>query len=156
MTLTQHVAKHLRDVHFGGNWTASNLQDALSDVTWQEATSKVDDFNTIAVLTFHVSYYLDAIIDVAEGKPLTMKDELSFLCPDISSDEEWNTLVQSVWDRVDKAASLVESLDDEILTTDFSDEKYGSYFRNVHGLIEHTHYHLGQIVMLKRLVRKSN
>ncbi|MFK7785226.1 MAG: DinB family protein [Crocinitomicaceae bacterium] len=156
MTLTQQIAKHLRDVHYGGNWTASNLKDALSDLNWQEATSKVDDFNTIAVLTFHVSYYLDAIIDVVEGRPLTTKDELSFLCPDITSEGEWSALVQSVWDRLEKAASLVEELDDEILSTDFSDKKYGSYFRNVHGLIEHTHYHLGQIVILKRLVRKSN
>ena len=156
MTLVQQVAKHLRDVHFGGNWTASNLKKTLSDVNWQEATSKVDDFNTIAVLTFHVSYYLDSIIDVIEGRPLTSKDELSFLCPEISSEEEWNALQTSVWERVEKAASLIEGLDDEVLSVPFSDEKYGTYFRNLNGLIEHTHYHLGQIAILKRLVRKSN
>ena len=156
MTLVQQIAKHLRDVHFGGNWTASNLMKTLSDVNWQEATAKVDDFNTIAALTFHVSYYLDSIIDVIEGRALTSKDELSFLCPEISSENEWNELQTSVWERVEKAASLIEGLDDSVLITPFSDEKYGTYFRNLHGLIEHTHYHLGQIAILKRVVRTSN
>ena len=34
-------------------------------------------------------------------------------------------------------------------------EKYGTYYRNFHGLIEHAHYHLGQIVLIKKLVAAS-
>jgi hypothetical protein len=30
------------------------------------------------------------------------------------------------------------------------EEKYGSVLRNIMGVIEHTHYHLGQIVLLKK------
>jgi hypothetical protein len=33
---------------------------------------------------------------------------------------------------------------------DFDDGKYGTVLRNILGLIEHTHYHLGQIVILKK------
>lgn len=155
MTLIEQTAKHLRDVHFGKNWTASNLKDALSDVTWKEATTQIGTFNTIAVLTFHVSYYLDAIIDVIEGRPLVSKDELSFLCPKISSEDDWMALQNSVWDRTEKAAKLIEGLDDSQLNDDFSHSKYGTYYRNIQGLTEHTHYHLGQIVILKRLVREK-
>ena len=42
--LTRAMAKHVRDVHFGGNWTAVNLKDALADVTWQQATTRLDAF----------------------------------------------------------------------------------------------------------------
>ena len=41
MKTTQQLAKHFRDVHFGGNWTFVNLKDSLADVTWQEATTKL-------------------------------------------------------------------------------------------------------------------
>ncbi|MDQ1090003.1 hypothetical protein QE390_004607 [Siphonobacter sp. SORGH_AS 1065] len=37
----------------------------------------------------------------------------------------------------------------------FVDEKYGTYYRNLHGMIEHTHYHLGQIVLIKKILRNS-
>jgi hypothetical protein len=38
------------------------------------------------------------------------------------------------------------------LAETFSDEKYGNYYRNIHGIIEHTHYHLGQIVLIKKIL----
>lgn len=156
MTLTQQTAKHLRDVHFGGNWTMSNLKDVLTDVTWQEATTKIDEFNTIAILTFHTTYYVNALVDVLEGKPLTSKDELSFLCPEISSESDWQKLQNDAWDKAEQSAILIERLPDERLNDDFTDEKYGSYFRNIQGMIEHMHYHLGQVVILKRLIRSKN
>ena len=37
MKLTSQIAKNLRDVHFGGNWSYSNLKDNLADITWNEA-----------------------------------------------------------------------------------------------------------------------
>ena len=156
MDLIHQTAKHLLDIHFGGNWTTTNLKDVLSDVSWEEATTKIDEFNTIAVLTFHTTYYIDALVDVLEGKALTSKDELSFLCPEISSESDWQNIQNSAWDTVKKAASLIEGFSDEKLKEDFTDEKYGSYYRNIHGMIEHMHYHLGQIVILKRLIRKTN
>ena len=36
-TTTHQIALHCEQVFFGGNWTASNLQEHLADVTWEEA-----------------------------------------------------------------------------------------------------------------------
>ncbi|HBC04915.1 MAG TPA: DUF1572 domain-containing protein, partial [Aequorivita sp.] len=41
--------------------------------------------------------------------------------------------------------------DDEKLNEIFADEKYGTYQRNIEGMIEHCYYHLGQISLLKKL-----
>lgn len=41
MNLTTQLAKHLRDVHFGGNWTTSNLKDNLADISWRQAIGKI-------------------------------------------------------------------------------------------------------------------
>lgn len=153
MTVTQLTAKNLRDVHFGKNWTTTNLKDVLADVTWKEAITKVQDFNTIAVLTYHVCYYVPALIDVLEGRPLTAKDELSFLCPEITCEADWQKIQTDAWENAEKAASMIENLPTERLAEDFTDQKYGSYHRNLYGTIEHMYYHLGQIVILKRLIR---
>ncbi len=83
MSLTSQLAKHLRDIHFGGNWTSSSLKDAVSNLSWQHATSKVYDFNTIATLTYHTTYYVSVLIKVLQDGILDAKDAYSFNLPPI-------------------------------------------------------------------------
>jgi hypothetical protein len=42
---------------------------------------------------------------------------------------------------------------DNQLWSAFADEKYGNFYRNLEGMLEHCYYHLGQVVMLKKLIR---
>lgn len=155
MNQTAQIAKHLRDVHFGGNWTWVNLKDTLAGVDWQQATQKVHSFNTIATLVFHINYYVEAVTKVLEGGPLDSNDKFAFDHPPINSQEDWEKLVAKSWADVEKFAGLIEKLPDSQLGEIFVEEKYGTYQRNFLGIIEHAHYHLGQIVLLKKLVSGS-
>mgnify|MGYP000207959101 FL=1 len=150
MNTTQQLAKHCRDVHFGGNWTFVNLKDTLADITWQEATTQYQDSNTIATLLFHINYYVNPVAKVLQGEPLNASDKFSFDCPTITSQEEWEHLIQKALDEAEQFANEIEKLEESKLFEVFSDEKYGNYFRNLLGIIEHTHYHLGQIAILKK------
>lgn len=155
MSITNQIAKHIRDIYFGGNWTFSNLKENLADVTWKEAITRVDNCNTIAALVFHINYFVRAVLQVLHGNPLTANDRYSFDVPLISSEDDWQKLLEQTWNEAEQFASLVEQLPDSILYETFSDEKYGNYYRNFHGIIEHSHYHLGQIVILKKVLRKN-
>jgi hypothetical protein len=155
MNLSTHLAKHFRDVHFGGNWTWSNLKDNLSDVTWEEAITKVGDLNTIATLTFHINYFVDAALKVLKGGPLDAHDKYSFDHPPINSQEDWNRMAERVLKEGEEFAVLVEKMPESSFWETFTDEKYGNYYRNIQGIIEHTHYHLGQIAIIKKLIRSG-
>ena len=152
MTIPQQIAKHLREVHFGGNWTTSNLKEHLKNVTWQQATTKVYSFNTIATLVYHIHYYVLVQLKVLEGGPLEGSDKLSFELPPITNHQEWEQFLDKVWADAETLASLIEKLSEHKLLESFTDEKYGNYYRNLHGIIEHSHYHLGQIVILKKII----
>ncbi|MEW7291669.1 DinB family protein [Aquimarina sp. 2304DJ70-9] len=156
MNLKAQMAKHFREVHFGGNWTYSNLKDNLAGITWQQATTKVYSFNTIATLVYHINYYVDAVIKVLQGGPLDAKDKYSFDHPPIQSAEDWEKLLNKTWTDAENFASLIEQLPESTLWENFTEEKYGNYYRNIHGIIEHTHYHLGQIVLLKKILLQSD
>lgn len=156
MNLTNQIANHFRQVHFGGNWTSVNLQATLADVDWQKATTQIESFNSIASLLFHINYYVSEVLKVLKGAPLLAHDQLSFDCPPIHSAEDWNALQDKAWADAAAFASLLEQLPDSILTENFTDEKYGNYYRNFHGIIEHTHYHLGQIVIIKKMLSNDN
>jgi hypothetical protein len=156
MNSAQHVAKHLREVFFGGNWTSVNLKDTLAFVTREQATTRVGSFNTIAALVFHIHYYVGAILKVLRGGPLDAHDQYSFDLPPIESDEAWASLLLQLWLDAEALTQLIERLPDERLWADFAEPKYGTHYRNFQGLSEHTHYHLGQIVLLKKLLSSPN
>ncbi|MNU94614.1 hypothetical protein D3C71_846010 [compost metagenome] len=152
MSLTKQLAKHLRDAHFGGNWSTVDLKSTLSDVTFDQAGIRVYSLNSISALTFHLAYYLDVLITVLEENKLVGKDELSWISTAPETKEDWENFQQSIWERAEKAALLIEKLPDEQLTEDFVDPKYGTTYRNIAGIVEHIYYHLGQIVIIKKLV----
>ncbi|QJB38734.1 DUF1572 domain-containing protein [Chitinophaga oryzae] len=153
MTTLQQMAKHFRDVHFGGNWTSVNLKDTLADVDWQMATTPVHSLNTIAVLVFHVNYYVSAVLKVLQGGQLQASDKFSFDLPPITSEEEWQQLVTKTLAEAATFADAMEQLEDKQLAEDFTDGKYGTWYRNLAGIIEHTHYHLGQITIIKKIIK---
>jgi len=154
MTLAKQISKHFRDVFFGGNWTVSCMQEQLKDVSWQQATTTIDGFNTIVALTYHSYYFVLALLDVLEGKPLTAHDKFSFNHPQIQSQQDWEDLLNKIWIDVERTTLLIEQLPNNKLSENFADAKYGTYYRNITGIIEHTHYHLGQIVIIKKMLNK--
>ena len=155
MNLTAQIAKQLRAVYFGGNWTAVNLKEVLTDVTWQQATTQVYSFNTIATLVYHTSYYINAVTKVLQEQPLNAKDKYSFDHPPVDSQQEWESLLNRTWEDVENFAGLIDQVPENKLWETFVDEKYGNYYRNLHGIIEHTHYHLGQIVLIKKMLSQA-
>jgi hypothetical protein len=156
MNLPTQIAKQFRDVHFGGNWTASNLKENLADITWQQATAKVNSFNTIAALVYHMNYYVSVVLKVLQGERLNASDKYSFDLPPIYSQDDWEKLLDKTWKDAENFAGSIEQLPENKLWEVFSDEKYGTYYRNIHGIIEHIHYHLGQIVLIKKILLQTN
>ena len=156
MKITEQIAKHLREVHFGGNWTGVNLKNTLTGVDWEQANTKVQTFNTIASLVYHIHYYIHAVLNVFKGSPLDAHDKFSFDLPPIDSPEDWEMLLTRTWTEAEALAKHIEQLPDEKLDEDFAGGQYGNYYRNLAGPIEHAHYHLGQIVLLKKFLAERS
>ncbi len=157
MKLTEQLATHFKAVYFGGNWTAVNFKDTLSDVTWQQATTRVDSLHSIAALVFHVNYFVRAALQVLNGGPLDAKDKFSFDLRPIECRDDWERLLNTLWEDAERLAELIERMPEDMLWEDFANDKYGSYYRNLQGIVEHNHYHLGQIALIKAMIaRKGN
>jgi uncharacterized damage-inducible protein DinB len=151
MDTSKQISKHLKEVFFGGNWTSVNLKDTLKDVSWEQAVRSIYTLNSIAKLTFHINYYVATILKVLRGGPLDAHDKYSFDLPPITSEGDWQKLKDKAFNETEQLISLVEQLPYDKLDNYFVEEKYGTYYRNLHGLIEHTHYHLGQIAVIKKI-----
>lgn len=147
------IANRLREVLLNGHWIANtNYKEQLSNVNWEQATQRVHSLNTIAALTFHINYYLSGLLQVFNGGKLEISDKYSFDLPPIHSEADWNKLVNEFLNNSETFASQVENFSDDMLDMPFVDEKYGTYLRNIEGVIEHCYYHLGQISLIKKMI----
>lgn len=156
MSLSVQIARHIREFHFGENWTDVSLKSLVEDLSWKEATTQVYDLNTIAALVFHINYYINAVLKVLQNKPLEARDKYSFDLFPINSKKDWDLLQSKTWEEAEEFSRLIEKLTDQELSNIMIDKKYGSYYRNFQGIIEHCHYHLGQIALLKKIIRNKN
>ena len=66
----------------------------------------------------------------------------------MQNDEAWQNFLALFWKDTEELVNLIKTLTNDQLDAIFVKEAYGSYKRNIEALIEHSYYHLGQIVLL--------
>lgn len=158
MSLNEQLAKQIKDLFLTGQWVGSNLnlKAQLDDVDFNMASTKYETLNSIALLAFHLNYYLEGLINVFKGGSLDIKDKYSFDMAPLSSQQEWDTMRHNIYRNAEYFVKLVEQMPASQLNDPFTDEKYGTYLRNLIGILEHSYYHLGQIVIIKKLLSAKN
>ncbi|MDG5491739.1 DUF1572 domain-containing protein [Psychroserpens sp. SPM9] len=155
MQKTSILANRLKEVLLDGLWIANtNYKTQLTNLDWKVATTQVDNLNTIAILAQHVHYYVNGVKNVFEGGTLDIRDQFSFDFPPMASQTAWTTFLTRFWEDSERLIDLVRQLSETQLYEPFVDIKYGSYERNIDGLIEHAYYHLGQISLIKKMLLK--
>jgi hypothetical protein len=153
MNRSKALARRVQEVLLDGKWVANtNFKEQLLSVSWEQATQQVGDLNTIALLTFHINYYLGGLLTVFDGGTLDIRDQYSFDLEPITSEEAWNALVTQFLTNAERFVRCVEALPERTLDEVFVDAKYGDYARNIEGVIEHGYYHLGQVVLVRKMI----
>lgn len=150
MTPVQHISRQIRSAFFGSNWCGVSLKQELDGLSVEQAVHLQPHSHSIAELVFHIGYYFQGVGEVLRGGPLEIRDKFSFDMPVISTESEWRALLDRTWQTAEDFIHCVESLSEEQLSVTFVDEKYGDYYRNLTGIVDHLYYHLGQIVLLKK------
>jgi hypothetical protein len=157
MTRNLTIANRLREVLLNGRWVANtNYKEQLQNTNWIQATQKINGLNTIAVLTYHINYYLAGLLNAFANGKLEISDKYSFNLPPIQSAADWNNLVTIFLNNAEIFANYVEQMNDGVFDQPFFDEKYGTNLRNIEGVIEHSYYHLGQIVLMRKMLGCNN
>jgi uncharacterized damage-inducible protein DinB len=121
-------------------------------VDWELATTQIYSCNSIATLVFHMNYYVSRVLKVFQGQPLDAHDNNAFDHAPVKDQEDWDELLNRFWADAEAFATEIEKLPESKFEETFVNEKYGNYYRNIHGIIEHNHYHLAQIVLLKKII----
>lgn len=153
MKRSERIAQRLSEVLLDGTWIANtNFKAEIVSLSYTEATTKVGDLHTISVLTYHINYYLEGLLKVFKGGNLKIKDAHSFNMPLLRSQKEWEKLKEHFISNTEEFIHWVHTVKEDLLDAVFVAPRYGTYERNIEGVIEHCYYHLGQVVLIKKLI----
>lgn len=153
MELPKYISKRVKEVLLDGKWIANtNFKEQISNVSWIQANKKINGLNSIALLTYHINYYLEGLNKVFSEGVLDISDKYSFDMPPVNSELDWLQMVNTFIYNAELFVSNVEKINEEKLFQNFVKEEYGNYLRNIEGVIEHSYYHLGQVVLIKKLI----
>ena len=153
MKITSLIAKHIKEVFDGTNWTEIGIADTLADLTFEEATTVTQaSRNTIASLVYHVKFYNDVVLQRLQGVSPHINDYNGFDMPELKSEGEWKQLIADAHQSFETLAAAAENFPEERLE-ELTPNGEASYYKNLHGIAEHAHYHLGQMIILKKLTR---
>ena len=154
MKITEHIAQHLIDVFEGGNWTEVNIRDTLRGVNYKEATAitRVSS-NSIAALLYHIGYYNKIVLKRIMGVDDARDNSNGFDMPAIQTEEDWSLLKERVMQSTCQLADTIRKFPEAQLF-DLIAPGNSTYYKTFQGIVEHAHYHLGQIVVLKKLIKQ--
>ncbi len=153
MNITSLIAQHLLAVHEGNNWTDVNIADVLKDVTTQEASTLTPaSRNTIEALLHHITYWNRIMVQRINGIKVEISESNGFKTLPLLTDADWNHLKEDNIASAHELSKAIMSVNERRLPQPII-EDYSSTYKNLQGTVEHVHYHLGQIVLIKNLMR---
>jgi uncharacterized damage-inducible protein DinB len=161
MSRISDLLDQLHRVQSGDPWYGDSIAGVLQDITAKEAAARpVPDAHTIWELVLHMTAWVREVRRrLVEGVWRTPEDGDWPAVPDPSPGN---------WDRARAALSLAHDqlraglqdfpagrLDDQL--GGLRDRAMGSgqsYIQMLHGIVQHDVYHLGQVGLLKKAVRR--
>jgi uncharacterized damage-inducible protein DinB len=155
MKTTDFIAQHIVEVFEGGNWTEVNFKSTLKDINYKEATTVTKaSYNTIAALLYHTCFYNEVVLQRLQGINPAINEKNGFDLPPVRNENDWNELKRRCFQSAHALAEAVKKFPEERLS-ELTITGHSTHYKTLHGVAEHTHYHLGQIVILNKLIKNQ-
>lgn len=150
MKETERIRDQLQRAFAGDAWHGPSVLEILENVTAsQAATRPIAGAHSIWELVLHIKAWSDACRRRLAGDRAELAEEENFPTIDDTSDEAWQNTRTSLCEshqRLNEAIAAVDErrLDEPIL------EGMPSVYITLHGAVQHSLYHAGQIAILKK------
>ncbi|MEN3331661.1 MAG: hypothetical protein V7641_1026 [Blastocatellia bacterium] len=150
MSEVRRLLSQLKRAYEGEAWHGPALTHILTGVTAEQAARRpIPSAHTIWELVLHISAWESAVLSRIEGRYVAEPDEGDWPAVVDTSDVAWQATLAKLDATHRKLREAVSRLEDERLHERLAEGKESAYFA-INGVIQHTLYHAGQIVLLKK------
>ncbi|KUJ61344.1 hypothetical protein AR687_12925 [Flavobacteriaceae bacterium CRH] len=152
MSESKRVSNLYQSIYNGNPWLEVTLADTLKDVTAAQAIKKVNpNLNTIWEIVNHLIQWRRNILRRVQGEIITTPDHNYFVPILDSSEPAWEQSLQSLAKSQELWSTFLSDFDDAGFDKIDPNNNH-NFYEDIHGIIQHDVYHLGQIVILKKLL----
>jgi uncharacterized damage-inducible protein DinB len=138
------IADQLRRAVYGEAWHGDAVFELLAGISPEQAAARPPHAaHSIAELTLHIAIWLEAATRRLQSDPALLLNDADW--PEPGS---WEETRQRLGDATETLLTAIERAD---LHAAVPGQAYDVYFL-LHGVIQHTLYHAGQIALLKRMI----
>jgi uncharacterized damage-inducible protein DinB len=152
MTTRDRLISLFDKLYQGSPWIDVNIKETLKDITAVQASKRVlKDCNTIWEITNHLVQWRLNVLQRVQGKIMTTPAHNYIQRITENSDEAWAATLDQFSDTQEEWNRFLLALKEEDLEKVYPVNEM-TYYEHIQGIIQHDAYHLGQIVLLKKLL----
>ncbi len=149
-TETEHMADQLRRVYEGPSWLGPSIKGLLSDVDEERARRRtLPGAHTIWELVLHITAWLRVARERLDATEICEPDSAEDW-PPIGGD--WGEAKTALESEIHATEQAILKFPDERLEEQAPAIEPQTFYQLLHGVIQHSAYHAGQIAVLKKRV----
>ncbi len=150
MNEINRIVKLFTDMHHGDCWVGVNFKTALQGLNAETAGKvNIENSNSIWMLIGHVIYWRTAVVNRLNGT-LDAPTFHDFALPEAFTDENWKQLLKDFESTYHLLTNAIKHFNEKKLY-DPSPVKEQTYYDLMMGCLQHDAYHLGQLMLLKKI-----
>ena len=150
MTEIERIIDQLNRAFVGEAWHGPAVIEILERVTAQQAVGyPLAGGHSIWELALHLAAWMRAVLRRLEGDPAQLTDDENFPAVTDSGKRAWEEARESIKQAHAELRSAILLLDNSRLDEPII-ENMSSIYVTLHGVIQHSLYHAGQIAILKK------
>ncbi len=154
MTEMERILDQYQRSWDGDPWHGPSLREVLRDVSASEANARpIAGSHTIAEIVQHLAYWRWAAVERVAGKLVSPGHDEQWPPVRDAGEAAWQETRTLLESRQQTLIETLRKLKDEQLSQPIAGRDYNLYVQ-LHGNIQHDIYHIGQIALLKRALRK--
>jgi uncharacterized damage-inducible protein DinB len=152
MTEVERITDQLKRAVTGSAWHGPAVEEILTGITAEQAASRpFSEAHNIWELLLHTTAWLQACRRRLEGHRAQLTDEEDWSKVTDTSERAWNETIAAMTRAYEGLSSAISRLDDSKLDQPIV-EGMSSVYVTLHGVVQHTLYHAGQIAILKKAI----
>jgi uncharacterized damage-inducible protein DinB len=152
MKEAKRIKKLFEDLYDGSPWIDVTIMDTLKSISAQRAAKKIaPGRNSVWQIVNHIIAWRENVLLRVQGNIIITPNNNYFIEIDNVSEAEWQKTLERLANSQDQWIRFLENFDESKFETIYPSNKM-SYYEHIHGILQHDAYHLGQIVLLSKLV----
>ncbi len=152
MSESKRISNLYQSIYNGNPWLEVTLSHTLENVTAEQAYRKINpNLNTIWEIVNHLIQWRRNILQRMQGETIVTPDHNYFVPVLDPSEAAWAQSLQTLAKSQEAWNAFFEDFNDEDLAKIYANNGH-TYYEHIHGIIQHDVYHLGQIVILKKML----